>query len=365
MAKPLPERLAAALNVSGAFDNCFFHAYATHLLANKLPFPEDLFTFASIKGKESPASQLQERFPNQDSLSLFAEYTQRHHPDSPLISPNFIVEKTLVLGFLMREWFATQMSQNLNVANRIQEDALSKFANYRSLRWDEIDTDLLLSGPEGVLYTANKEFLEYFVEHNPNNGVLTEEEARFKQYFTNANEDENEALAVYWKAEGYQKYCQLIASPSTKLAYNDVMPVIELLDQPLTIYSTDQTIIYTTKGRDDFPKMEVKLNAMVGHYYLLKTDETAPLLREYAQSMEQYTVDREVVLRVIGNKDLAADEQSSLLVGSICPDRHLSKPAFNLLLDKVDHFQTFIHEHQQSELLQAQQEQLRMHQEEI
>ncbi len=365
MPKSLRVRIEEALNVSGAFDNCFFHTYTIYLLANKLPLPEDLFTFKSILGAESPASKLQARFPNQDSLSLFAEFAQRHHPDEAPLSPDFIVEKTLVLGFLMREWFATQMAQSVAVANRIQEDALTKFKNYRTSRWDEIDTDLLLSGPEGVLYTANKAFLEYYMTHHPQNGTLTEEEARFKKYFTDAAEDEDKALEAYWKAEGYQNYCRLIANPSTKLAYNDVMSVIEMLNQPLAIYNIDQSIIYSNKGREDLPKMEVKFHAMAGHYYLLKTDETAPLLREYAQSMEQYAIDREVVLRVIGDKNLAAEEQSSLLVGAICPNGHLNKPSFNLLLDKVDLLHEFVREHQQSELLKArQEEQLRKQQEE-
>ncbi|MCL9683989.1 Dot/Icm T4SS effector Ceg23 [Legionella maioricensis] len=360
MPKSLSVRIGEALNVSGAFDNCFFHTYATYLLANKLPLPQDLFTFKSIMGAESPASKLQKRFPDQESLSLFAEYTQLHCPDEAPLSPNFIVEKTLVLGFLMREWFATQMAKSAAIANRIQADSLNKFKIYRTSRWEGLDASTLVSSDTAaVLYTANKAFLDYFTVH-PKDGILTVEEARFKKYFTDVAEDEDKALEAYWKEEGYQNYCRLIANPSTKLAYNDITPVIERLNQPLTIYNANhrQGVIHTNEGSEDLPRMEVKLNAMAGHYYLLKTDKTTPLLQEYARSLEQYMIDRAVVLRVIGDKDLAAEEQSSLLVGAICPNGHLSKPSFDLLLDKVDHLKEVVDEHHQARLLIEQQRQL-------
>ena len=350
MPKPLHARLAEALNVSGAFDNCFFHAYATHILANKLPLPEDLFTFKSILGADSPATQLQARFPNQDSLSLFVKYAQHHHPDEAPLFPNFIVEKTLVLGFLIREWFASRMSHSDGVANQIQAEIIKKFKIYRESRWDELEASTILSGSEGVLYTANKAFLEYFTVH-PKDNLVTEEELRFYQYFTKANGDEDKALEAYWEAEGYQNYCQLIANPSTKLAYNDVVPVIEMLNQSLTIYNANhnQAIIHHHEGSDVFPKMEVKLDARAGHYYLLKTDETAPLLEEYQLSLEHYMKDRMDILSVVGDKDAAASTKPSLLVGAICPNGHLGKPPFSLLLDKVDQLKRFVQEQQKAE----------------
>lgn len=359
MPKQFSVRLAEALNVSPAFDNCFFHSYAAHLLANKLPLPKDLFTFKSIMGPESPASQLQARFPNEHSLSLFAEYAQGHNPEDEPLFPNFIVDKTLVLGFLMREWFATQLSQNMGLADATQEDAIKYFNIYRVFRWDDVEPNTLLDGANGCLYTANKEFLEFFVGYHPGKELISEQDFRFAAYFREAKGNEDKAIAAYWKAEGYQKYFQLIANPSAKLAYHEVVPVLKMLGQTLTIYdSRDGSKVYSHEESKELPEMELKLDATMGHYFLLKTDETEPLLTEYAKSMEQYLRDRETVLRVVGNKDLAAEEQSSLLVGAICPNGHLSKSPFDSLIDKVDHLVEFVQERKQAQLLIERQRQL-------
>ncbi|MCL9683988.1 hypothetical protein [Legionella maioricensis] len=354
MPKQLTDRLKEALNVSPAFDNCFFHSYAAHLLANKLPLPKDLFTFKSILGAESPASKLQARFPNQEALFLFEEYAHRHHPEQAPLSPHFIVEKTLVLGFLMREWFATQLSQNVGIADNLQEDAIKYFKIYREYRWDEVDSSALLGGANGCLYAANQEFLEFFVCYDSSSDSSSN--PRFAQYFREARDDTDKALAAYWQAEGYQNYFRLIANPRAKIAYNEVVPVIKMLGQSLTIYDSkedgsdkDRATVYSYKGNEEIPEMEVKFNAEMGHYYLLKTDETESLLKEYELSFKQYTDDRAEVLNVAGNKenkDIAANTKPSLLLGATCPDGHLSKPAFTLLLDRVDHFQAFIQEHQ-------------------
>ncbi|MFO3489042.1 type IV secretion protein Dot, partial [Legionella pneumophila serogroup 1] len=68
----LQERVENAVDVSGAFDNCFFHNFALYLLTNNLPLPDDLFHFKSIINRNSKAEQLFEFFHNPESLNLFS-----------------------------------------------------------------------------------------------------------------------------------------------------------------------------------------------------------------------------------------------------------------------------------------------------
>ncbi|MFI4919346.1 MAG: type IV secretion protein Dot, partial [Legionellales bacterium] len=103
MPKSLAARIKESLDVSGAFDNCFFHTYASYLLANEKSLPDDLFTFKSLLGDASYAAKLQTRFPNQESLSLFEDFARPQGQALEPVDPNFLVEKTLVLGFLLRE----------------------------------------------------------------------------------------------------------------------------------------------------------------------------------------------------------------------------------------------------------------------
>ena len=340
MSEDFDVRFKEALNVSGAFDNCFFHTYLLHIFANGLDLPEDLFTFESILGDEGHAAKLRKRFPDIDSLSVFAEYAQQQNPKNTSVSPSFIFEKTLVLGFLMREWFATKMAKDPTIAESLEDITITRFAAYKEFR-QYSEKDELLSGAEGVLYKANEEFLEYFCQR-PKKGNLTANELRFEQYF-NANGNENLALKNFWQQEGYKNYCNIIAQPSTKLSYEEIMPAIKMLGQPLAIYNAaNGAMIKETPGKDDLPKMETKLAAQEGHYYLLRTDKTKPLLDEYELSAKQYLTEREEVLATRGDKLAAAQDKSSLLVAAIIPSGHLSKAPIDLLIDKVDDINHFV-----------------------
>ncbi|MGC1183357.1 Dot/Icm T4SS effector Ceg23 [Legionella sp.] len=321
------------LDVSGAFDNCFFHTYVTYLIAHQLPLPEGLFTFKSILGSNSYALQLQKRFPNIDSLSLFSDFSKSQKPDKKLISPNFIVEKTLILGFLLREWFATQMAKHSEIGEAIKNNILTQFINYKNFRAFVAKEDLL-SGPEGVIYSANQDFLEYFYAY-PKAGKLTQQEQVFNNYFTENDGDIHKALTAYWHAQGYQNYCRQFATSTTKLAYNDLSPIVQFIGQPITIYDEHGGILQDIKIEEKTSTMEIVLYAAEGHYGLLNTNNVNPLLNEYHKSFKQYKKDREQILAAVENKLVATNTKPSLLVAAICPSEHLDDP-FALLLDKVD-----------------------------
>lgn len=350
MPKSLTNRIKESLNVSGAFDNCFFHSYVIHLLANKLPLPKDLFNFKSILGEESYASKLQAKFPDIESLSLFAEYSSLQSDEVPL-SPSFIVEKTLVLGFLMREWFATKMSQTPEIAEGYKTEALAKFKSYKEFRGFMSKTVL----QEAILYKANDGFLEYFTQR-PTKKDLTPTEQRYEQYFLDAEENIDKAIEAYWKTEGYQNYYKRIGTPYEKLAYTDLVPVVTLQNQALTIYShANKTITYSSEG-GELPPLEITLDAGAGHYHLLKTNITSPICDEYKTSLTQYLLDRKSILEKTTDI-VSAENQSSILVSAIIPPGHLEKEPFALLLDRIDTMKGVVTNHHHEANLKLQHEQ--------
>ncbi len=332
-------RIAQSVDVSGAFDNCFFHCYAAHLLTNSLPLPDDLFRFDSVLGADSNASKLQSLFPNEDSLSVFEDFDRM--VNSRPKSPTHLVEKTMVLGHLLREWFATQMANNLEHRDEMLQGSsgvISIFKGYKEIRPMMESKEDLYTGPEANIYAANAGFLEYFTARPD-----APQQEKYEKYFRQAGGNVDRAISAYWKAEGYQAYCQFIAEPGVKLSFNDVTPVMEqTLRQPLTIYSsTGDAQVHT--GGDHIPRMEISLDAQAGHYHLLKTEANTVELDQYARSNLQYRTDREAVL---GTRDklAAAEQRESLLVGATCPRGHVPKDPFTLLTEKVEQMQSVVAE---------------------
>ena len=361
----LEARINNGVDVSGAFDNCFFHCYATHLLANKLPLPVDLFEFNSVLGNQSIAKNIQALFPNEEALKVFEDYERLRDSKYPPKSPNHVVEKTLVLGFLLREWFATKMAKNYGHRNTMlqgESGILSTFNAYRDFITNQvIEKKELLTGPEGTKYASNEAFLDYFTAR-PITRKLTAEEQRFENYFT-VGKDVNDAIVTYWQNEGYKNYCLFLSKPHGKLTFDDVTPVLKELGQPFTVYdSSNGAEQISIDGAKNLPPLEISLDVKEGHYYLLKSDNTKSLLREYEDSYEQYKVDRENILNEEGNKLAAAEDKKSLLVAAICPAEHMPKNPFVLLMDKIEAMKQFV---EKQHMIQKQKEELARKQEEL
>lgn len=345
--RSLTNRFKTALDVSGAFDNCFFHTYAIHLLANKQALPDDLFDFESIGGSNSPASILQQQFKNDRSLSLFEKQHRYKHPDAP--TPFFLVEKTLVLGILLREWFATKMFQKgnevaLKMLDENDYDVINSFKSYIEFREAGSEKQDLVTTQKGTIYKANEDFLEYIIQRK--NPAFTEEQRKpqFENFLVGV--DIETALGNFWLEVGCTNYCQYMAELHAQVTSADVAHVIEEnLEQPLTIYDQDNThLIYNNNGSITHPKMEIVLNVKEYHFKLLKTEQTASLLDEYDANYQQYKIDRERIIKHSRAEDIraAAKEQPSIFVGAICKEEHLNTKPFNLLKAKVDELQTFV-----------------------
>ncbi|CEK10421.1 hypothetical protein [Legionella hackeliae] len=93
------QRIGNGIDVSPALDNCFFHAYALHLLGNNEAFPKDLFDT-----NEFDAPEIKELKCHLKNEIPRAELTAA--------SEKYLFEKTLILGVLLRSWFFAQLFRN-------------------------------------------------------------------------------------------------------------------------------------------------------------------------------------------------------------------------------------------------------------
>ncbi|HFD2319054.1 TPA: type IV secretion protein Dot, partial [Legionella pneumophila] len=242
----------------------------------------------------------------------------------------YLFEKSLILGFLLREWFPTQLVNNSEVKMEMLEGekgVCSAFKNYKEYR-SFMPKEELKTTEFGVLYEANEAFLEYF--YNRSENTLINKDSPFEKYFVDSSSDE-EAIKNYWDAEGYTLYCQHLAKPQVKLSYIEIMTMMRVINQPLTIYdrSTSSVVAECVNPKVNLPDFEVAIDALQGHYFLLKTEETEKELEEYERSHAQYKRDRSEIL---AHSDKPV---SSLLVRATCPKGHLDEDPFVALIESL------------------------------
>ncbi|HCC3210153.1 TPA: Dot/Icm T4SS effector Ceg23, partial [Legionella pneumophila] len=298
-----------------------------YLLTNNLPLPDDLFHFKSIINRNSKAEQLFEFFHNPESLNLFSILDKKNDVSKP---SGYLFEKSLILGFLLREWFPTQLVNNSVVKTEMLEGekgVFNAFKNYKEYR-SFMPKEELKTTEFGVLYEANEAFLEYF--YNRSESTLINKDSPFEKYFVDSSSDE-EAIKNYWDAEGYILYCQHLAKPQVKLSYIEIMTMMKVINQPITIYdrSTSSVVAEYVNPKVNLPDFEVAIDALQGHYFLLKTEETEKELEEYERSYAQYKRDRSEIL---AHSDKPV---SSLLVRATCPKGHLDEDPFIALIESL------------------------------
>ncbi|HAU1928337.1 TPA: type IV secretion protein Dot, partial [Legionella pneumophila] len=271
--------------------------------------------------------QLFEFFHNPESLNLFSILDKENDVSEP---SGYLFEKSLILGFLLREWFPTQLVNNSEVKMEMLEGekgVCSAFKNYKEYR-SFMPKEELKTTEFGVLYEANEAFLEYF--YNRSENTLINKDSPFEKYFVDSSSDE-EAIKNYWDAEGYTLYCQHLAKPQVKLSYIEIMTMMRVINQPLTIYdrSTSSVVAECVNPKVNLPDFEVAIDALQGHYFLLKTEETEKELEEYERSHAQYKRDRSEIL---AHSDKPV---SSLLVRATCPKGHLDEDPFVALIESL------------------------------
>lgn len=260
-------------------------------------------------------------------MNLFSILDKENDVSEP---SGYLFEKSMILGFLLREWFPTQLINNSEVKTEMLEGekgVCSAFKNYKEYR-SFMPKEELKTTEFGVLYEANEAFLEYF--YNRSESTLINKDSPFEKYFVDSSSDE-EAIKNYWDAEGYTLYCQHLAKPQVKLSYIEIMTMMKVINQPLTIYdrSTSSVVAEYVNPKVNLPDFEVAIDALQGHYFLLKTEETEKELEEYERCYAQYKRDRSEIL---AHPDKPV---SSLLVRATCPKGHLDEDPFVALIESL------------------------------
>lgn len=314
---PLISRMANAVDVSAALDNCFFHSYAAHLLSNKLPLPADLFTPNPVN-QGSPAEKLKEIFKGPDDLDVFNAYQQQKYPNAE--PSQMLVEKTLVLGVLLRENFAQQLLENNAHKEQLFDNNDENNVSFLKLIDSCRDFGLehvLADDRMAPICEANRDFFDN-LSHTP-------------------TPNEAQDIRTYWEQQGYKNYCQHLAEPGVKVSFTDFDPVLKAQNVPYTIYSKqDGSITSENAGDTTQPKFELALAGTEGHYSLLKNNETESILNDYAASLVQYSTDREGLLSMQGtveNNQKACENMPSQLLGAIVPKSIAGDPV-QVLIDR-------------------------------
>lgn len=301
------QRIQDAVDVSGAFDNCFFHSYAAYLLTNDLPLPNDLFIQnPQHPGCLSPGEQLKQIFNTSKDLEVFSVYHQKKYPAAP--PSDMLVEKTMVLGVLLREWFAQQLLDNTD----------HKAELFDNNNEDKVSFLKMIEGCRAL-------GLEHVIQDDRYKTIYEANLAFFDALSPEPQPNELEHFRTYWNQDGYKQYCQHLAKPGVKVSFTEVDPVLIEQKIPYVLYSKQDGSV-TSKHEElltSKPLFELSISANEGHYSLLKNSVNAPALEEYQVSMEQYKIDREVILRLEAGseeKSRACESMPSQLLKAILPE---------------------------------------------
>ncbi|MBA3537913.1 MAG: hypothetical protein H0T84_15135 [Tatlockia sp.] len=364
----LAKDINESVNVSGILNNCFFHSLALYYLGNNISFPDDLFTMKQIHdNNSSPLQKLYARFKTIESLEIFYQYAHIKQPNSHQY-PNHLVEKVIVLGVFIRNWFVEQLRMDEEHCKALfeyrgrKEGIDEKQITFMSLieklqsamvmdvkdpvdikNIDELD---LFSGEldsffieeelspevdsfkEGVkdnpIYLANK---KYFDESLP--GLLSDS--------SKSEKDKKDCFWSYWNESGYLNYCNHL-NEKVKISYGDVESVLLKLKIPFNIYSySDSTIISEHSSERELPAFKLAFDAEEGHYYLFKNEKTVQFLEEYQEQQKEYNEFRSNVLATSDRDKISQSHDSSaLFLAATLPSEVSNRPTLELLVERVE-----------------------------
>lgn len=257
------------VDVSATSNNCFFHAYAIYLLSNNLPLPQDLFTKAMPENQNpvSPAEKLKKTFTSPEDLKLFNRNNKQLHPSSP--DKAMLFEKSIVLGVLLREWFAKEL-KSASGAKQVEsiDAAIRQYQNLSEIMSSEEEiSELMKLGNYGAIFEANAE--------------------RFQQFKTKKPTDD-ECFAMY------SRYVDHFAKPGNKVAQAEVADVLKKWNVSYKAYGKTGEVTNQFQAASSLteasptPVFEFMLDAAKGHYYLLSDKQQEPAFLEHRESLRQF-----------------------------------------------------------------------------
>lgn len=311
----LKARINGALNVSGVLHNCFFHSVALYFLGNKVSLPKDLFTIHDHDNEQ--VKQLKTFFPDLDSLDSFLkQYTAFKYPSVVWPYPNYLAEKTMILGIFLRGWFVKQLLANKENCKALFDNKLGEEARES----DEHKTFVRLCTiyQEGI-WTSDTESVNAFKDQAKGSPIY---EANQK-YFNSLNDlhltepARTESFQIYWEGEGYPNYCKYL-NTVVSVSHNEVTAAVVLgqLGIPFGLYKRSfQTMVHPPAEAYTFPLFELALDVEKGHYYLLRTKETEAFLQEYENQLGIYAEEAKAFSQEYENQLIShADEDGRFVL---------------------------------------------------
>jgi hypothetical protein len=351
MSASVIEHRAREVNVSAAFDNCFFHCYALHLLVNGLPLPDNLFRFPVTPN--SDVAKLRALIPNEEALHELAVYPLTDHYRRTLSAYNAdaeryglpqrepsddacLLERSLVLGYFLRHWMVSQ--QQTEAHKQATLDGGHTEFDPLSLEHKGIVAvfrDYLRGRDAGA---EREDLLQLSNAYQPNLDFLERLYSTTWKRKTATSEEIDEEIRIFWRATGYARYCNYLRQAFVKISVFEFQWVLRENPFAINVYAGTSAFAQTGDQSSALLPLVIRLDTYEGHYFLNKTAVTAAQLERYQQSIEEYKVDRETILA-----------QSGYRISSPCvrattrPDQLTSNP-FIFLLSELGEMQRKIQE---------------------
>lgn len=300
------------INVSGEFDNCFFHCLSAHMLLQNIPLPKGLFQAKA----GSPAGELCKIFSDRAHFDAYFASLQREFPNK-----QFMQEKTLVLGVLFRQYNADLLKQQNQQVQSAFADQMKRATVAAWMKTKEpgyaLNADdfiLHLKGSQfGTLVSSNEGwFREIYAGTNeliqPLNHLLnTTYQNDFNQLRVSKRAlKKNPALTLpdylvhhfldktNIPAGVFNLYIAELQQPNVKLSYEDLKPLmLNELHIPFTVNTYGGNGILFSEAPiegSNYAPLEVSLSGQVGHYYL--HEEESPAVIAYEKELLVYEAER-------------------------------------------------------------------------
>ena len=267
-------------DTSAAFKDCLFNNIALHLLKNQTNLPIEIFNDPE---DGSLASELIQRFPNQDELNDYFKQLVSISDDKA--ENDFLADKVSIIGIMLRSTFAQQLINTTTETVTAKNKPLLEFKNSKL----EVFKNMVEAYKQAKIDLGA--FIDVDVEYRVQFGPL------FIAFQDNINElgylDDN-VLTTYWHTEGaalvmdyYGKLEQPMDATEARLFLQQLNVPALITDIPAVGAEPNilQEVELSTIGEPICPPIRLGLNVVVGHYYYA-TDTESELITNYEASIK-------------------------------------------------------------------------------
>ncbi|QRN03620.1 hypothetical protein GH742_06940 [Legionella sp. MW5194] len=301
----------AAVDISATMFNCFFHAYALHLMATGQPFPEDLFI--THETDTSEVNALKSIVSSERDLSLFEDYDQVKTG----LRQDHLAEKVLVLGVLFRSWFIHRVKGNPKM---------------KDLLFDGRDTVGITFYHLVESFDAGEDWLREQINASTNHYEAN------KIYFDtlHLNPITRSSALSFWEKTGFTNYLRYLNQSGVKVFVHEAEFMLRFNDISYTIYNKMEGCV-SSESKTGGPHLELAIHADYDHFYLIPNERTADFLEHYSAQHRRSLSERSDVLSLDGHDKVALAKKSPfLLLAVMLPTADLSgKTPLQVMIERL------------------------------